>query len=211
MRAARSQERVDGRSARRRWARDACLLLVGWDLMLRRSELAALRLGDIRWHELGMEVAVRRPKTTADEVWQVVRYRMDPELCAVRAVRAWTEVLAEGGYTAAAAPLLCRLTRTDALPRDPKPLSPHAVNAIVGAMAERAGLTKQVQGPAADAAVQKYTGHSLRRGPITAAARAGASREQISRRSGHVVGSHVLGSYVEQGSQWDEDPLGGVL
>ncbi|WP_435112183.1 hypothetical protein [Nocardiopsis synnemataformans] len=211
VRAARAQEQADGQPARRRRARDACLILVGWHLMLRRSEGASLMLGDFRWHELGMEVAVRRPKTTEKEVWQAVRYRGDPELCAVRAVRSWVEILAEEGHTAATTPLLCRITRTDALPTQPKALSPHSVNAIVGTMANKAGLTKHEQGPASNGLVQSYTGHSLRRGPITVAARNRASREEISRRSGHVKGSRTLEGYIEQGDQWAGDLFGGIF
>ncbi|OOC52412.1 MULTISPECIES: tyrosine-type recombinase/integrase [Nocardiopsis] len=209
--AARAQERPGGQSAQRLRARDACLLLVAWDLMLRRSELAGLCLGDVRWHPLGMEVAVRRAKTTSEEVWQPVRYRLDRELCAVRAVREWTEILAQDGHTASRAPLLCRLTRTDALPKHPKALSATAINNTIKDLADQAGLTKRDGGPATDAAVQAYTGHSLRRGPITAAARGGRSREQIGRRSGHVPGSPVLGRYIAEGNRWEEDPLEGLL
>ncbi|MEU0237663.1 tyrosine-type recombinase/integrase [Nocardiopsis sp. NPDC006198] len=210
VRAAQSHELADGRPALRRRARDTVLLLVSWRLMLRRSEAAGLRLGDIQWHERGMRVAVRRPKTTVEEVWKPVPYALDPELCAVRAVRAWTGILAEAGHTAAATPLLVRVLVNDALPVHPKPLSPPALSTVVSTMAERAGLSGKALGPAEDASAPVYTGHSLRRGSITAAARRGAARDTIRRLSGHAPGSHVLESYIEQGHEWDEDPLAGL-
>ncbi|NED50654.1 integrase, partial [Micromonospora aurantiaca] len=44
-------------------ARDRALLLLGFNMMARRSELAALDLADITEHEEGLLVRIRRSKT----------------------------------------------------------------------------------------------------------------------------------------------------
>lgn len=71
-----------------RLRRDAAVLAVGWVTGLRRSELAALRWGDVRAVELGLEVTVRRDKTSSTGRVVVIP-RADGYLCPVRLLEAW--------------------------------------------------------------------------------------------------------------------------
>lgn len=68
----------------------------------------------------------------------------------------------------------------------PGRLSDHAVALVVKRYAERAGL-----------AVTSFSGHSLRAGFVTSAARAGAPERQIMRTTGHKSIEMVL-KYVRQ-------------
>jgi integrase len=56
-----------------------------------------------------------------------------------------------------------------------------------------------------------YTGHSLRRGFITAAVDAGADRAHVAAVSGHRPGSPVIDEYYEQHDRWAQNPLTGIL
>jgi integrase len=49
-----------------RGQRDRALLLVGWAAALRRSELAALRVDDVRFEPEGAVLTIRRSKTDQD-------------------------------------------------------------------------------------------------------------------------------------------------
>jgi hypothetical protein len=129
-------------------------LPVGWYLMLRRSELAGLCLGDVRWHPLAWRSLAPKPPSRKSGSRCATAWTPS---CARCAVRQWTGILAQAGHTEANTPLLCRLTRTDALPQHPKALSAATINNTIKELANQAGLTKREQGPATDTAVQAYT------------------------------------------------------
>jgi hypothetical protein len=77
-------------------------------------------------------------------------------------------------------------------------LSPIDVARVVKKLAERAGL---------DAA--KYAGHSLRAGPVTSAAIAGASERSFMNQAGH-RGVQMVRRYIRDGSLFRENSAGKV-
>lgn len=179
-------------------ARDRLLLVLGFAMMGRRSELAALNLTDVVETEDGLEVLVRASKTDQDAIGAVVavprgqRADIDP----VRLHRAWRAVLAEHGITEGR--LLRSVTRHG---RIGSSVSADAINDVVRSAAVRAGL------PNADG----FSAHSLRAGGATSAYRAGAPVSVIAEHGRWAPGSPVVLGYIRAVDRWTDNAMGGVL
>jgi hypothetical protein len=149
--------------------RDRAVVLLGFALLARRSELAALNLSDV---ELvpgeGIAVTIRASKTdqSARGLVRRIHYAANERVCPVRAVLGWTTFLAARGVTTG--PLFTRIDRwgnvgpvaggryagppgSDGIAgptlsagtsRDGR-LRPQAVGAIVTALCESAGLAER--------------------------------------------------------------------
>lgn len=149
--------------------RDRALLLLGVAGGFRRSELVSLDAGDVEETGDGLRIVLRRSKTDQDARGRVVGipYGSRPQTCPVRALRAWVEV---SGITEG--PLFRPIDRHGNV--RPQRLSAQAVARIVRRTAEAAGLDPE-----------RFSGHSLRSGHVTAARRGGAPIEAIKRQTGH--------------------------
>ncbi|GIH20808.1 site-specific integrase [Rugosimonospora africana] len=187
--------------------RDRALLVVGFALGARRSELAALDLGDLVVTDAGLQVTIRTSKTDRDSAGRIVAlpYGSHPDTCPVRVTQAWLALLATTDRTTG--PLFVRVDRHGRLGRaaagrgttDGR-LTGQAVALIVKRTALAAGLD-----PAA-----AWSGHSLRRGYATETYRAGADPLRIARHGGWKDGSATLLGYVEEVDRWRANPLVGV-
>jgi len=180
-------------------ARDRALLTLGVTMMARRSELAALDRADLAEVEEGMLVHVRKSKTDQDAVGVEVAIPYSSHLgtCAVRQVRAWVTVLADHGILDG--PLLRAVDRHGRV--SDRRMSGDGINRAVRAAAARAHL------PGADT----YTGHSLRAGGATAAARAGARDSAIASQGRWSHNSPVVGRYIRDVERWKDNPMTGAL
>jgi site-specific recombinase XerD len=171
--------RIDGDTSS--GLRDRALLLVGFALGLRRSELVTLTVEDLSPASDGIHVRVTKSKT--DQIGRGARllltYAEAQRPCAVRALRAWLD---HSGLTTG--PLFRRITRTGAIS---SPLSAQSVALIVKRRVKAAGLD-----PAA------FAGHSLRSGFATQAARDGHRAEQIADVTRH-RDRRVLDGYIQAG------------
>jgi len=140
--------------------RDRALLAVGFSGALRRSELVALRMSDIRFVNEGLKVFVARSKTDQEGKGVTVALPSSrfAASCPVRALRAWLDAagIREG-----------RVFRSLARGRLGKSLSDRSVANIVKRATAAAGLDGD------------YSGHSLRAGLATSAARAGKHDRDI--------------------------------
>jgi site-specific recombinase XerD len=201
--------------------RDRAMVLLGFALLARRSELAALNISDVVLVVgEGLEVMIRSSKTdqAAAGVVRRVHYAVNEAVCPVRAVLAWISFLAERGVTSG--PLFTRVDRwghigaeaggryvSAVLPargRDGR-LRPQAIGDIIAAACAAAGLT----GPGPD---RRHTGHSLRRGGATSMLRAGASPLNVSRHGRWKDGSRSFAGYVEEAAGFgDDNPTRGLL
>lgn len=187
--------------------RDRAIVVLGFALGARRSELAGLDLADITDVADGFMVTIRTSKTdkqsTGREV--AVPYGSNPDTCPVRTFRAWRDALAAAGRVSG--PAFVRVDRHGVLGRaasgrgsDDGRLTGQAVALIVNRLATAAGLD-----PAA-----AWSGHSLRRGFATATYAAGADPLRIARHGGWKDGSPTLLGYVEEVERWQANPLVGV-
>jgi site-specific recombinase XerD len=140
-----------------RGMRDRALLLLGFAGAFRRSELAALDVGDLQFCDSGLRLKIRRSKTDQDGAGTTIAIVPGTFACPVKATRDWIEhaQLVSG-------PLFRPISKTGRVLR--RRLSDRAVAEIVKASARRVGLN-----------AEEFSGHSLRSGFLTSAARRGAS------------------------------------
>jgi integrase len=180
--------------------RDRTVLLVGFALGTRRSELVALDLQSFRLLDRGLIVQVLRAKTTTTSDELVIPFASDPDLCPVRAFDLYRDALAERGVLDG--PVFRPITRTD-VPLARR-LSPEAVADIVKVLTEQAGV-RVPQG------FRGWSGHSLRRGMATEARPAGADSLRIARQGGWADGSAALARYLVDADRWVGHPLQDLL
>jgi len=175
--------------------RDRALLLLGFAGAFRRSELVALNVEDLATVPEGLVALVRRSKT--DQEGQGKRtgipFGPDAGLCPVRAVRAWLDVagIREGS-------LFRAVTRDGRVL--PWRLSGHSVACIVKRSLERAGF------PSGD-----YSGHSLRAGLATSAARARVARHRIAVQGRWAPGSAIVDTYIRDVAAFEDNAAAGAL
>lgn len=178
-------------------ARDRLLLVLGFAMMARRSELAGLHLSDVVETEDGLEVLVRASKTDKESVGATVAIPRGthPDTDPVRLYRAWREVLAGAGQTEGR--MFRSVTRHGAIGAS---MSTDGISDAVQAAAVRAGL--------ADA--EGYSAHSLRAGGATSAYKSGAAVSVIASHGRWSPGSPVVLGYVRAVDRWSDNPMRGV-
>jgi len=178
--------------------RDRVLLVLGFAMMARRSELAALRIGDVRFTDDGLTVLIRTSKTDQDAIGAEVNIPngVHPDTDPVRVVRAWLATLAELGVTDG--PLLRRINRWGQLQGGA--LSGAAVNEAVQRLATAAGLEG-----AAD-----FTAHGLRAGGPTEAAKAGHPTSFIAEHGRWSKTSPQVLEYIRPVEKWRDNPMRGI-
>lgn len=160
--------------------RDRALLLIGWAVALRRSEIAALSVSDIEFRGAGVVVHIRRSKTDQEGQGRSVGVKpgQTQDCCPVAALRVWLD--AAGLYRGPLFPALDRWGNVLS-----EPLTGHGVAFI---------LKRALGGAGYDPA--RYSGHSLRRGLVTAAHIAGASKDEIKKTTGH-KSDKILDRYID--------------
>ena len=174
--------------------RDRALLLVGFAGAFRRSELAALEVSDLVFTDDGLEVTLRRSKTDQEGEGRKlgVPFGSSPTTCPVRAVRAW---LAGAGIEAG--PVLRAVDRHGCVGE--KRLSGHAIAEVVKRVAEKAGFDRS-----------SVSGHSLRAGLATSAAKAGKTERAIMKQTGHRSVATVR-RYIRDADLFSENAAAGLL
>jgi integrase len=178
--------------------RNRLLLVLGFALMGRRSELAALDIADVRTTAEGLVVLIRKSKTDQDadgaEVFLPHGQHADTDPVAL--VRAWLALLESKGLPADG-PLLRSVDRHGNVGgRMPE----KSINDAVRRIAMRAGV------PGAES----YTAHSLRAGGATAAYKGGAPVSAIAAHGRWADGSPVVLGYIRAVDKWTDNPMRGV-
>ncbi len=174
--------------------RDRALLTLGWFAALRRSELVALAVGDVRFTTEGAIVTVRRSKTDQEGQGfeKGIPYASSPALCPVRALRAWLEAAAV--TTGAIFRSVDRHGNVGA-----EALGDRTVARIVQRAALAAGLDASTFG-----------GHSLRAGFATTAAKKGKSLDAIMRQTGH-RSERVARGYIRHATLFADNAAVGLV
>ncbi len=167
--------------------RNRALLVVGFAGAFRRSELVALEVRDVDYTSDGLVITIRRSKTDQEGAGVTVGlpYGSDPATCPVRTLRAWLEA---SGITDGA---LFRAVGRHGGVRGA--MSGEAVARIVKRVAAAAGLD-----------ASRYSGHSLRAGLATSAAKAGKSDRAIMQQ-GRWSSRSMLDIYVREARLLDGD------
>lgn len=188
--------------------RDRAVIVLGFAMGARRSEIAALNLADLEPHPEGLQVTVRLSKTDKDGRGRIVAvpYGSNLATCPVRSVEQWRTALAHHGRETG--PLFLRIDRHGRLGHvatgrgsEDGRLTGETIAAIIRRAALNAGL---------DAAAA-FSGHSLRRGFATAAyAAPDADLVRIARHGGWKEGSAALFGYLEEVDRWRKNPAAGI-
>ena len=149
--------------------RDAAILLFGFAGGFRRSELGGLELGDVGIEREGVVVVLRSSKTDQEGEGRVVAIARGErrQTCPVRALEAWIRERGSGDGA-----LFRRVDRFGRVLLGG--LSGQGIAGVVKRAAAGAGLDPE-----------RYAGHSLRSGLVTAAHEAGKTDSVIMRTTGH--------------------------
>jgi integrase len=168
--------------------RDQALLLTGFAGAFRRSGLVALDVSDLTFGPEGLLIKIRRSKTDQEGSGRdvAIPHGTYELTCPVRVMRKWLEAVAivekpifrsghRGGIVLSGR------------------LSGHGVGRIVKRYAKATGVT-----------VASFSGHSLRAGFVTSAARAGEPERRIMRQTGHKSIEMVL-RYVRRANAFSDN------
>jgi integrase len=173
--------------------RDRALLLIGFAGGFRRSELVGLDLADLEFVREGLIVTLRRSKTDQNGRGRRIGVpHARGRWCPVRELGAWAETSGIGGGA-----LFRSLRKGGAI--SPDRLSGEAISALI---------KRHVHGIGLDAA--KFSGHSLRAGFITSAARAGIATHLIRQQTGH-ASEATMSRYIRDGSLFRGNAAGRLL
>lgn len=178
--------------------RDRSLLVLGFAMMARRSELAALHIADLTFTDDGLTVLIRASKTDQDATGAEVRIPRGthPDSDPVRVVQAYLVALARQGVTSG--PLLRRINRWDHL--QDGGMSGAAINERVQTLAAAAG----VEG------AELFTAHGLRAGGPTEAAKNKVPVAFIAEHGRWSARSPQVHEYVRAVDRWEDNPMRGI-
>ncbi len=173
--------------------RDRAVLLVGFFGAFRRAELVALNVDDLSFVREGLRIRVRRAKNDqiAAGAEKGLPFTASPELCPVRALRAWLDAasITEGPlFRAVGARGSIRATA----------LSDRSVALVVQRAAKRAGMDPKL-----------VAGHSLRSGFATTAAAKGKGLDAIMRQTLH-RSEKVARAYIRHASVFTDNAASGI-
>ncbi len=174
--------------------RDRALLLVGFAGAFRRSELVSLDVADLSFTSDGLEVTLKRSKTDQEGQGRRIGipFGSSPHTCPVRSLRAWLD-----GAGIADGPVFRDVSRRGRV--GAVRLSDKAVARLVKRAARAAGLD-----PA------RFSGHSLRAGLATSAAKAGKTERAIMAQTGH-KSEKMVRRYIRDASLFAENAAAGLL
>jgi site-specific recombinase XerD len=166
--------------------RDRALLLAGFAGCFRGSEVRTLDVENVKTDPDGLTLYLRKSKGDQEGHGEsvAVPFGSDRVTCPVRAINAWLDASALKTGPLFPSVRGRRLARRD-------------VNRIVKRCAKRAGLTGRI------------SGHSLRAGLITTAAKAGRSLPSIQRQSRHKDIGTLMG-YVRQADAFEDNAAAGI-
>lgn len=152
--------------------RDKSIILMGFAGAMRRSEIVALDVSNVRYIEDGMQIIIERSKTDAEAEGTVLTIASgsSPETCPVQALKDW---LKESRISYG--PLYRKVDRWGRVHETP--LVPDAIRQILKKRSDMAGLKGSLMEP--------ISPHGLRAGFVTTAYRGGALDEEIMGHTRH--------------------------
>lgn len=169
--------------------RDRAILLVGYAGALRRSELAGLRVSDLQYTPEGLRLLIRKSKTDQTGSGHVIglSYGSHPATCPVRALKSWTHVA-----HIFSGPVFRKIDRHGNIGE--KPITGNSIATIIKKACLRAGLQPEM-----------YSGHSLRAGFATQAAKAGKPERVIMKHTRH-KSEKMVREYIRDGELFNDNP-----
>jgi integrase len=173
--------------------RDRALLLVGFATALRRSELVGLNVEDLQFVKEGLLVHLPRSKTDQKGEGRKIAIPFGrTSSCPVKAVQHWMNAA-----TISTGPVFRSVSKAGAVSF--ARLSDQSVALIVKQYARALGLPAEA-----------YSGHSLRAGLVTSAAKAGVSLVKIQQQTGHRSVA-MLSRYIRDAQVFENNAAGLLL
>ncbi|BCV28312.1 MULTISPECIES: tyrosine-type recombinase/integrase [Gammaproteobacteria] len=164
--------------------RDIALVLTGFFGAFRRSELVAIRYGDLVWEPEGLLIRLSSSKTDQQASGLVRALPFGaPDCCPATAMKNWIEL---GGINEG--PVFRPINRWDKI--QPKALNPSAINELLKTLGNACQFDF----------VPELSSHSFRRGLSTSAARERVDFELIKKQGGWKSDATVW-EYIEEGQQ----------
>lgn len=176
--------------------RDRALLLLGFALGARRSELAGLWAADVEQRDEGLRVTIRSSKTSDEEVTVAVPYGTSDLTCPVRAWQRYRAAVEDATGEALTGKAFRRIDRHGRVLGE---MSPQGVGIAFNRAARNAGIDGD-----------RVTTHGLRAGFATEARRAGHDAKTISEHGRWKPTSPILYGYFRQADQWEDNALKGI-
>lgn len=173
--------------------RDRALLLVGFGAALRRSELVSLNAEDVKFVAEGVILRLRRSKTDQEGEGRDIGIPFArSRACPIKALRAWLD---HAGI--ATGPIFRAMSKGSRI--QPDAMTAQSVALVIKHYAAKVGLDPE-----------RFSGHSLRAGLITSAAKLGVSTHKIRQQSGH-RSEAMLARYIRDGELFVMNAAGAVL
>ena len=149
--------------------RDRAILLIGFYAALRRSELSAINVEDVKVTPDGLVLTLPRRKTdqTGEGTTIGLPAKADPAICPVRAWQDWMDCCEAASW--AAFPAINKADKIQSTRLGDKDIARLVKAAVTAAGYDHA----------------QFSGHSLRSGFVTSAARAGVADRLIMKQTGH--------------------------
>ena len=158
------------------------------------STLVAICFEHLSWKEDGIEILLPSSKTDQVHEGQYCAIpRGSHEICPVRALESWLAIA-----SIKSGPIFRRVTHSEQI--GDKPLTPLSVNHILKRRARAAGLVD----------IEALSGHSLRRGFATSAARVGAPLHTIM-RAGRWKQTNTVVEYIEAADRFSDNAANHLL
>lgn len=177
--------------------RDRAILLLGFSMASRRSEIVNLTVDDIKYVDEGLQVIIRKSKSDQEGHGRTVGvpYGTNQNTCPVYWLEKWIdEAKVEEGF------IFKKINRWGHIDNNPEThLSDKAVNLIVKEHLERVGINPDAFGA-----------HSLRAGHVTSAAAADVPEWIIQKQTGHKRADTLRG-YIRMGELFKKNSSNGML
>lgn len=173
--------------------RDRALLLVGFVSAMRRAEIAALAMQDIKFVENGVEIHIMQSKTGEREL--VIPYGSNPLTCPVRALKAW---LNEASITEG--PIFRSINRHGHISE--RALTGYSIALII--QENDHVKFRAEEALARGECAPSFGGHSLRAGFVTTAIKAGVPEDLIMAQTGHKK-RDTLNKYIRRANKWQDN------
>jgi integrase len=173
--------------------RDRALLLLGFVSAMRRVEIAALSMQDIKFVEEGIEVHIMQSKTGERDL--VIPYGSNPLTCPVRSLKAW---LQEANITEG--PIFRSVNRHGHISKTS--LTGYSIALII--QSNPYVKLKIEESTKRGEDIPSFAGHSLRAGFVTTAIKEGVPEDLIMAQTGHKK-RDTLDKYIRRTNKWKEN------
>jgi integrase len=180
--------------------RNRAVLLVGFASAMRRGELAALDVEDLRFSREGLQLKIRKSKTDQESRGQTVAlpYLSGSPYCPVLALRAWLDASGiKSGALFRRISKAGRIANRTIRTRKGLELSPRHSGESIAAI-----LKAAVKAIGKDPAI--FGGHSLRSGHATQAAKNGAEIPVMMKQTRHTSVDSLAG-YIRDANLFEQN------